>query len=137
MREIKGNKMAMNYKFIMDEIKMKEGEISEKAVEIILTCRVEDLQNLTNTEIAKLIGVNRQLLNRSFKSDQGITLPDFILREKIQRAYFFLIENPGISIAGLSGKLGFPNVEDFYNEFEKYFAINPGKFRAIKSRTSR
>ncbi len=113
---------------------MKETRISEKAVELILTCKTEELQHLTETGIASIIGVDNQSLSQDFKIDQYISISDFILREKIYRAYFLLRKNSGISIDELSRKLGFSTVEDFNTEFEKHFAINPQKFRDIKIR---
>lgn len=110
---------------------MAESRISRQVVKFILTCKNEELQYLTETEVAKRIGINRQYLSRRFKNDRDISISDFILREKIYRAYFILRENSRVDIDELSRTLGFLKVDDFDMEFEKYFAINPEKLRAL------
>ncbi len=110
---------------------MKKRKVTDRAVEFILTRRPKELKNLKVLDIAEMIGINRAYLSRRFKYDQRISLSNFILREKIYRAIFILKEDGEKSIEELSRELGFMNVEDFDNEFEKHLAISPGKFRDL------
>lgn len=111
---------------------MKINEISEQAIVFILTRNNEELKNLTDVEIAKNIGVNSSFLSNRFKKDQKISLSDFILREKLYRAYFILRKDDEKPIDELSRELGFSNVEDFDSEFEKFFAISPKVYKEIR-----
>jgi AraC-like DNA-binding protein len=112
--------------------KMKMNEISEQAIVFILTRNNDELKNLTEVEIANNIGVDSFLLSNRFKKDQKISLPDFILREKLYRAYFILRKNDEKSVDELSRELGFSNVDDFDSEFEKFFAISPNVYKEIR-----
>lgn len=112
---------------------MPKKNISDMAVEFILTRRIEELKSLTVEEIARNIGVNRLFLSLSFFVGRKISLSNFILREKMHEAFFILEKDHRIPLDELSRKLGFIRCEDFNMEFEKYFAISPGKFRAIRS----
>ena len=112
---------------------MLKKNISDRAVEFILTRRIEELKNLTVEKIAQRIGVNRFYLSLSFLIGRKISLPNFILREKMHEAFFILEKDQRIPLDELSRKLGFMRFEDFNMEFEKYFAISPGRFRDIRS----
>lgn len=113
---------------------MRKKKNSERVVEFILTRKIEDLKDLTVGKVAKSIGVNRFYLSLKFIIDQKITLPKFILREKMHEAYFILEENKKRSVDELSEELGFSKVEDFNIEFEKYFAIAPKKYRDLREK---
>ena len=116
---------------------VKKKKVTEKVVEFILTRKREELKNLTLQKIAQNVGVNIFYLFFRFIIDQRITIPDFILREKMHEAYFILGEDEKKSITELSRELGFLKVEDFDVEFQKCFAINPEKFRDIRSCVSK
>ena len=73
---------------------MKDTNVSKQVVEYILTRKVEDLRNLTGEEIAQNMEIGKSALYRSFAADHKIALPDFILREKIYRAYCILGARP-------------------------------------------
>jgi AraC-like DNA-binding protein len=111
---------------------MKERDISEKAVEFILSRKTDELGKLTEEKIAQSIGTKISNLSCSFKVDQKITIPDFILREKLYRAYLILREGSKKTIAELSDELGFVKVEDFNIEFENYFAITPKNYKDLR-----
>jgi AraC-like DNA-binding protein len=115
---------------------MKKKTISERAVEYILTRNLADLKGLTAEKIAESICVNRFYLSLIFMIDRKITITGFIKREKLHEAYFILEEDSKKSIDELSKELGFLKVEDFDVEFEKYFAVNPGKLKAIRKNIS-
>lgn len=115
---------------------MKEREISEIAVEFILSQNTGELKNLTEDIVAKSIGVNSSCLSRKFERIQKMTIPDFILREKLYRAYFILKEGSDKTIDLLSTELGFLKIEDFNIEFEKYFAITPKSYMDLRRNVS-
>ncbi len=114
---------------------MKKRKISERAVEYILTCSLDELKNLSVEKIARNLQVNRSYLSRSFKIDQQMSLSDFILREKIHRAVFILDRNHEQSVQELSDTLGFYREEDFVVEFKNYIAVDPGRYRDLRKAT--
>ena len=61
-----------------------------------------------------------------------MAISEYILREKIYRAYFILRRDTAISIEELSRELGFTQIEDFDFEFERYFAISPENYRNLE-----
>lgn len=109
-------------------------KVTDLAIEFILKLSIEKLRKLTVEELAKVLGIDRDYLSRKFKKEQNISCADFILREKLHRAYFTLTEESGVSIDNLSDELGFSNCEDFSVEFEKYHAITPERYKDIIER---
>ncbi|MCX6584842.1 MAG: helix-turn-helix domain-containing protein [Candidatus Aminicenantes bacterium] len=114
--------------------KRSAGKLSQQVVEYILTRDMEELATLSGEKIARALHRNRAYLYRKFKSDQNIGIHQFILREKIHRTVFLLGKNNDISITELSRRLGFLSVERFVREFIKYLAIDPRKYRELKSK---
>ena len=116
---------------------MREKKVTELAVEFILSRNIKDLGKLTTEKVARSISVNSFYLYLNFLIYQRITLPNFILKEKLKEAFFTLEKDKEVSIEELSKDLGFLEVQDFNLEFEKYFAIVPGKFRDIRKKSQR
>lgn len=113
-------------------ILMKKKKLSERAVDFILSLETEELKNLTELKVAKRIGANRSYLSHSFKSNQNISLSEFVKREKIHRALFVLENDYEKSIDELSNELGFLRVRDFIMEFKNLVAIEPDKYRELR-----
>jgi AraC-like DNA-binding protein len=109
----------------------KERDITGQAVEFILSLKTEELKSLTEEKISQTIGIELSDLSPRFKIDQKMTIPGFILREKLYRAYFLIKKGSDKTIDALSRELGFLQVEDFSNEFEKFFAITPDRYRDL------
>ncbi len=113
---------------------MKRKRVSERAVNFILSRQNKELSHLKVGDIARIIGVNRSYLSRSFKLDQDISLSDFISREKIYRAIFILDKDHKKPIDELAEELGFIRVEDFVREFVKQLAIDPERYKHLRKK---
>lgn len=111
---------------------MRRKNVTELAVEFILTRSLKDLGKLTAEKVARSISVNKFNLYLYFFINQRMTLPNFILKEKLNGAFFILENDKEKSIEELSKDLGFLDVQDFNFEFEKYYAIAPEKFRDLR-----
>jgi len=111
--------------------KMMTEEIAMLAVEFILTRNMEELANLKDIQIAQGIGVDIFDLSSCFEADRQMAISEFILREKIYRAYFILRKDARISIKKLSNELGFTKLADFNSVFERYFAISPKNYQNL------
>ena len=121
----------------MNNKKIKRGKnsdtsLSQRVVELILTQNVESLASLTEEKIAETFAIKPVYLLKKFEIDQRISLSRFILWEKIRRAFFILEKDNAVSIEELSRKLGFCRTNDFTREFEKFLAIEPGKFKGLQ-----
>jgi AraC-like DNA-binding protein len=121
-------------KFIVSMNLKKKIKLSDRVVEFVLNCSVDDFQNLTVTKIASTFHVNRCYLSRKFKSDKAFTLCEFLIREKLSRSIVLLRENDQISIQDLSSKMGFSNPNYFIQIFKNYYGAPPGRYREYISK---
>ena len=113
---------------------MRRNHICEKVVEFILTRRDRDLAVLSRNNIARFFGVESVSLAREFMSDQKMTLDQFILRERLYRAFFLIEKNHKLSGNRLARELGFNSAGTFRREFKNLFLISPDKYIRLKLR---
>lgn len=85
-------------------------------------------ENITTEEIAKELYMNRSWLSVKFKNEAGVTLNEFILREKIDEAKRLLCYTDK-SIMAISAYLGFSSHSHFSRVFKKYADCLPGEYR--------
>lgn len=108
---------------------MKKTSISDRVIEYILNCTLQELQNVTVYRLAKVFGVNRCYLARKFKSDKDFTLCEYLVREKLFRAVSILKDNNDITIKEISELIGFSNANYFIRIFKERFGTSPGRYR--------
>ncbi len=108
---------------------MRKFNISDRVVEYVLNCSVDEFQSLTVSRLAKIFSVNRCYLSRKFKNDKEFTLCEFLVREKLFRSIGILKEDRQITIKELSEKMGFANSNYFIRIFKRHFGTSPGRYR--------
>ena len=113
-------------------MKKRKPSVSDRAVEFILTRKLEELGSLTETSIAQAIGVNISYLSRKFEGKHKVTLNDFIVREKIHTAIFILEKHQEVCLGELSVKLGFVGINRFIEAFKNYVGVEPLTYRQLK-----
>lgn len=111
---------------------MRRNHICEKVVEFILTRRDRDLAVLSKNNIARFFGVEDASLAREFMAGQNMTLDQFILRERLYRAFFLIEKKHRLSGSRLARELGFNSPGIFRREFKNLFLISPDKYIRLK-----
>ena len=114
--------------------KEKKDRLAEQAAAYILSLNDETIRTLTAADVAAKVNMNLIFLSFIFKIAQKISIANFILREKLHRAFFILDKNRDISILELAKILGFAEAEIFEAEFEKYYAIKPILFQELREK---
>jgi AraC-like DNA-binding protein len=99
---------------------------------LILTLGHRELADLDEKKIADIMGVNPAVLSREFKTDQDMTLNEFIQRERVYRAFFMIEKNHETSIKALCVKLGFTAIPNFCREFKRVLFIDPYRYIKLK-----
>ncbi|MCM1057318.1 MAG: helix-turn-helix domain-containing protein [Firmicutes bacterium] len=85
-------------------------------------------ETVTVEAIAKHLYLSRPYLSARFKAETGISLTDFILREKIEEAKR-LLEVSDKSFTNISDYLGFSSQSHFSRVFKKYSGYTPKEYR--------
>jgi len=109
----------------------------EQVVSFILGCSLEELKELTITDITRYFDVSKMHLIEKFKSQMEITPGKFILREKMYRAASMMEHNHALTVREVTGKIGFSTDDYFIRVFKKYFGTSPCQYRDIKLKVNK
>ena len=104
---------------------MNDDNLCDRVVEYILIRQDKDLSTLNDVKIARRFGVKRSYLSQKFEAEHKLTLKEFILRERLYRAFFMIERGHIMSSLELSKKLGFPQPRRFVREFKNLFLVDP------------
>lgn len=91
------------------------------------------LKGIEVNRIAPAIGLSRTYLARLFKKEEGITVQQYIQREKCRHAER-LLKYSDYSIALISEYVGFSSPGYFGNCFQQWYGITPSKYRRLYAR---
>lgn len=83
--------------------------------------------NPTVSELAKYCGINRTYATQLFKKEFGVTIHDFIIQYKMQRALEYLQSNH--SVEDISTLLGYSDYTSFSHAFKKFYGYTPSKYK--------
>ncbi|WP_052091914.1 helix-turn-helix domain-containing protein [Paenibacillus sp. FSL H7-0357] len=85
-------------------------------------------EELTLSKLAEVAGLNASYLSQLFKKENGISVSDYIQRERIEEAKR-LIELPGVTLSDIATRLHFNDQSYFTKVFKKYTGVTPRQFR--------
>ena len=109
---------------------LKKEELSKmQEVKEILTENIDTQFSLRT--LAHMVGTNEYNLKRDFKIAFGTTVFGYLNQYKMEQAKTMLIEKD-ITIAELSGKMGYKYATHFTSAFKKYFGYLPNKLKSVK-----
>lgn len=84
--------------------------------------------NLSTQSISDFIGLSSSYVNQIFKSEKDISISEYILNFRMEKAKFYLM-NKDITIKDIANKVGFHNDNYFYTVFKKITYLTPGQYR--------
>jgi len=119
---------------LLDHAKKRKTSVAERAATYILSLEHEKIKTLTAADVATVVDKNLIFLSFIFRIAQKRSIANFILREKMHRAFSILDKDRDISILKLAEILGFAEAEIFEAEFEKYYAVKPILFQEYRGR---
>ena len=85
--------------------------------------------HLTNTEIAKSIGISEVYLRKLFNTHCNTSPKQYILNARINKAKELLLTTP-YSITAISEECGFSGVYHFSRAFKEHTGLTPSRFSA-------
>lgn len=110
-------------------MKTKKRELYEKACEIVDNSRAKAFSFLSVNWIARELEVSVPNLSRAFKEEAGITLREYIARERILCSKLLLEEEEGFTVKEVSEKLDYSSSSYYIRKFKKELGKTPGEFR--------
>ncbi|MFD1952951.1 response regulator [Paenibacillus thailandensis] len=85
-------------------------------------------ENITLEQMAKVFYVSKEYLSKAFKQEYGLNLTDYILRQRMEKAKEWLLDE-GLSIKAVAEMAGYEDVAYFYRVFKKHYGVAPGEMR--------
>ncbi|MEM1254616.1 MAG: AraC family transcriptional regulator [Cyanobacteria bacterium P01_H01_bin.21] len=80
------------------------------------------------TALARQVGLNDRKLNRGFRQLFGTTVFGYLQDHRLQQAKD-LLGNPGLTVAGVAGAVGYKSPEAFSTAFRRKFAVSPKTYQ--------
>lgn len=81
-------------------------------------------------KMAADIGISYSYIRKIVKENTGASLLDLVNIRRINEAKLLLKET-GMTLAAISGQLGYSNLQSFNRYFKKYEGITPGEYRSL------
>lgn len=111
---------------------MENTNVSDQVMQHVMAVTDKDFSAMSVSTLAYFFKINRFTLTRQFKRQTGMTLEDFLLKEKMTRAAFLLRAYKNITVKEISEKIGFCTCNYFIRCFRQYYGIAPGRYRGLK-----
>ncbi|MBL8993721.1 MAG: AraC family transcriptional regulator [Spirochaetia bacterium] len=86
-------------------------------------------QELSVTQLAAAVGLDRSYLTLLFKKKTGMSLNDYLIHFRMEKAKELLL-GPGLSINEISFSVGYSDPYAFSKRFKKITGMNPNEFRS-------
>lgn len=86
-------------------------------------------EDLTLSDLSKTIGLNPDYAGRLFRSEEGVSFPEFLNRYRITRILECMLHDPELSFEQLAPCMGFSDMRSFYRVFKRIMQTTPGKYR--------
>ncbi|MCK5094834.1 MAG: helix-turn-helix transcriptional regulator [Spirochaetes bacterium] len=115
---------------------MEEKTISNQVIRRVLTVPDEEFAVLSVGKLAQWFEMDRYKLSRQFKRHAGMTLEEFLYKERMTRAALLLLAYRDITVKDVSEKIGFCSSDYFIRKFRQFYGIVPGKYREFKTKSS-
>jgi len=87
---------------------------------------------LTVEDIASAVNLNSRYLSRIFKKEKGVSIQEYIIKYKIEKAKKLLLKE--FSVGEVSKNVGYDDPFTFSKIFKKYEGISPSAFSALKTK---
>lgn len=84
--------------------------------------------DLTNAQLAAMVGYHEIYLNRIFLSCLGMNLHEYLLNTRLNRASY-LILNTDLPLNMIPEQTGFHSYPHFSSSFRKHFGFSPAQYR--------
>lgn len=105
------------------------GQSSQNVVEKVMRYIQKNISEpLTVEEIAKTVYLSPDHLTRLFKKQQGQTLIDYMIEQRMILAKELLEQNK-LTITMISAKVGYNNYSYFTKIFKKYYSMTPREYQ--------
>jgi transcriptional regulator GlxA family with amidase domain len=105
-------------------------DIQERVVGYLLTCRDNELKDLSIYELTKEIGARPGEIARMFRKNLNTNFKTYKNREIAARILMLLRKQPYIWMKTVAKRFAFQDVSELEKVFEDYFTVSASSYRA-------
>ena len=84
--------------------------------------------DINTNALSKTFNLTPAYLNRIFKEQHAVSIPEYLARLKIDKACDYL-KNTGLSVEDIIKKVGWDNKNYFFTVFKKHTGVIPTEYR--------
>lgn len=110
-----------------------KNDVSNQVARHVMSVTDKEFTGLSVAILAHSFKIHRSKLSRQFKRQTGMTLENFLFKEKMGRAAFLLLTHGDITVKEVSARVGFCTSDYFIRKFREYYGIVPGRYKAFKT----
>ena len=85
-------------------------------------------EDISNGDLARLVGYHEYYLNRTFLAHTGSSLHEYLLKIRLNQASY-LILNTDLPLKAIPEQVGFHSYPHFSNYFKQHFGLSPVEYR--------
>ena len=85
--------------------------------------------NFTISSLADDLGYSISYLEKKFKNTHKLSIKEYLIQTRIDKAKGHLKEDPSLRIKELAWMVGYENSRSFINIFKKYVGTTPGEYK--------
>ena len=122
-------RMILDFTERVEKIRLGK-QPSQLALDVSNYVRHHLSESISTEQIADFLFMSRSHLSTKFKAETGMTLTDFITKEKIEEAKRLLLYTDK-SILAISSFLGFSSQSHFSQVFKKQTGKSPNEYREL------
>lgn len=111
----------------------KNRDILYQVLQYAMAVTDRQFADLSVSTLAYSFNIDRFKLSRQFKRRLGMTLQDFLFKEKMTRAAFLLKGQGDMTVKEISERIGFCTCDYFIRKFRKYYGVAPGRYKELKT----
>lgn len=86
-------------------------------------------EKISETKLADHCAMSYFHFSRTFRRVTGVTLREYILRERVSRAARLLLNAPDLSVKAVGFEAGFRDLSHFARMFRRYQGVAPSEYR--------
>ncbi|MGN1017011.1 MAG: helix-turn-helix domain-containing protein [Faecousia sp.] len=106
------------------------GKLTNK---ILLAVRTDFREPMSLTAVARDMEMSSKYLGRVFLRETGMRFTQYLTAYRMIEARR-LIVNTGEKVSVIAGMVGYPQLNNFYTHFRKYFGVSPSVMRATPNK---
>ena len=92
------------------------------------------IDKITVDEIQQFLNLNRQYMSTMFKKETGMSIQQYIIKERMDRATLLLAQ--GFSVAKTAEHCGYASIYAFSKCFKKTYGVSPSGYKKKDSRNA-